>query len=854
MTSNTPMIEQYLEIKKQHQDAILFFRLGDFYEMFFDDAEIAAQVLEIVLTSRESGKGKVPMCGVPYHSAGNYIARLINRGFKIAICEQVEDPKMAKGIVRREVTRIITPGTVLEEFLLEENRNNYLAAIGEEKNCFGIAYIDISTAEFWVAEFPREKGLEVLEDEICRLGPTECLIPAGSSFASLWRDSFPSRIDTMVNFIEEIPSMEKAQALLTQKLELYSLEAVGLRGFSAGIIAAAMVISFLDNTYKIPLKHIKQIRPYFAGDYMEIDYASFRNLELVATMREGKQAGSLFSVLDYSCTAMGKRNMKKWIERPLIDVEMINQRQEAVAELVNQIDLREAIRSSLASVYDIERLTGRIGSRIATPRDLLALKKSIAGVGTLLVHLKDVQSQILQEINKIDPLLDVYELIDRSIDEEAPISIKEGGIIKKGYNEEIDELIKLSQEGSNWLIDLENREKERTGIRSLKVGYNRVFGYYIEVSKSNLHLVPGDYVRKQTLVNTERFISEELKNYEHKILGARERLFALEYQEFLHIRESLEQHISRLQRMATMVATLDVLQALATAAYLNDYSRPLVQKGTTIEIKAGRHPVVEKALVNSRFIPNDVYLDNNEAQFAIVTGPNMGGKSTFMRQIAVIAIMAQMGSFVPAEVARIGVVDRIFTRVGATDDIYSGQSTFMVEMVELANILNNATSNSLVVLDEIGRGTSTYDGLSIAQAASEYILHHIGAKTLFATHYHELTSLADLHKGVFNLSVSVKETDNTLVFLKKVLPGKADRSYGVHVAALAGVPSAVVNRAQEILATFEPDRKRVDLPNVVQPVLFAENHPILTELGELDVDNLSPREALGLLYRWKEEL
>lgn len=852
MSKYTPMMEQYLNIKSQHKDSLLFFRLGDFYEMFFEDAQLASRELEIVLTARDGGNGKIPMCGVPYHSVNNYLARLISKGYKIAICEQVEDPKEAQGLVQREVTRIITPGTVLEDNMLDESSNNYLAAVIDEPDCSGLAFIDITTGEFQLTEFSGPEQITKLENELQRLSPAECLLPEWSELAFRWQE--PGLIGgqvslTMLSNTET--NLDRARDILMKQFEVHSLDAFGLKDYSAGIKAAAAIVNFLNDTQNNNFKHLKKLRTYNSDNYLDLDYSTRRNLELTAGIREGKREGSLLSILDACCTAMGKRSLRNWIEQPLRNIEAINHRLDAVEELKNNLLVRNELKERLSLVYDLERLAGKIGSAIANPRDLLALKVSISvleGVGSLL---QNSTSAILREIALMDKLEDIHNIIEKSINEEAPLSVKEGNLIKTGYNNDVDELREISRQGTGWLIDFESREKQRTGIKYLKVGFNKVFGYYIEISKSNLHLAPPDYHRKQTLVNTERFICEELKNYEEKILGARERLFSLEYEEFIKIREQLSLHLERILKTARLVAALDVLYSLSQVAYLNDYTRPKVDEGKSIEIKAGRHPVVEKNLKESRFVSNDIRMDSNSC-FAIITGPNMGGKSTFMRQTALLVIMAQMGSFIPAERAQIGIVDRVFTRVGASDDLASGQSTFMVEMLEVANILNNATENSLVILDEIGRGTSTYDGLSIAQAVSEFIYDRIKAKTLFATHYHELTSLSEKLPGMVNLSVSVKETGDTVVFLKKVLPGKADKSYGIHVARLAGLPDKVISRADAILEKLENQPAGNVKEHVIQPLLFGEESPVLTELSDLDLDELTPREALSVLYRWKE--
>ncbi len=853
MAGYTPMIEQYLSIKKEHREAILLFRLGDFYEMFFEDAQIASRELDIVLTARDGGDVKIPMCGVPHHAVNNYIARLIGKGHKVAICDQVENPKQAAGIVKREVTKIITPGTILDDTMLDEGKNNYLAAVVDEDGLIGLAYIDVSTGSFLVTERGGPESKSWLDAELQRLEPAECLLPAGSSLDSLWQDNF-SYQDMVITKIDEMAaSREEARQILLRHLGVVSLDGYGLEEYSAGIMAAGIIISFLNTTQKTSLNHIRSIAAYQNHNFMELDAFTRRNLELTASLREGRKEGSLLAVVDLCRTPMGKRTLRKWLEQPLRDIKQINKRLDAVEELVNDIKLRNESREILNRIYDLERLAGKLGSGIITPRDLLTLKHSLNVLPLLSNVLSSCSSIYLQELSRLDPLIQVYEIIDKAITEDAPLAIKEGGIIKEGYSEEIDELKLLASEGKAWLVALENRERERTGIRALKVGYNRVFGYYIEVSNASRNLIPPDYIRKQTLVNAERFITEELKIYEEKILGAREKLYELEYLCFQEIRDTLQQFIVPIQETGEAVANVDVLASLAQVAFLNDYVRPILSQDGKIEIKSGRHPVVEKALQDARFVPNDINMDNEKARFAIITGPNMGGKSTYLRQTAILVLMAQMGSYIPADDARIGIVDRIFTRVGASDDLTAGHSTFMVEMLELAKIINNASPNSLVILDEIGRGTSTYDGLSIAQAASEFIHDKIGAKTLFATHYHELTHLADNHPGIYNLSVSVLESGDNVTFLKKVLPGKADKSYGIHVAKLAGIPGKVVARAYDILDGLETDEGSQAISRPEQMSLFGEERsPVLEELEGLNVDNLSPRDALQILYRWKE--
>lgn len=858
MAEYTPMITQYLEIKAQHQDAILFFRLGDFYEMFFEDARIASRELEIVLTARDGGsEERIPMCGIPYHACSGYISRLIQRGYKVAICEQVEDPRAAKGIVKREVIKIVTPGTITDDSMLDESNHNYLAAVIEELDVIGLAYIDISTGDFWVTEFAGQQACQELDGEIERLYPAECLVRDTDTLYPWYEEKIRWRGKTSLSApIEGDITRERAVKVILQHYEITTLESFGLASYTAGIKAAAVILRFLQETQKITLEHIKPLRSYSTGTFVEMDAVTRRNLELTANLREGKRQGSLLGILDFCRTAMGKRLLRKWIEQPLRSVEEIEQRLDSVEELSGNLSTREKLKDILQKVYDLERLAGKLGSGIAGPRDLLAMKGSCRALLEITELMTESRSLLLKQAAAVDALQDLSQIIEEGISDDAPLGVKEGGIIKTGFNQDIDELRELSQHGSDWLLEFESSEKERTGIKYLKVGFNKVFGYYLEVSKSNLHLVPGNYVRRQTLVNTERFICEELKDFEDKILGARERLFSLEYDVFIHIRQQLAEHISRIQASAFQVARLDVLYALSEAAYTYDYIRPLIDESGKIEIKGGRHPVVEHFLQDTRFIPNDIRMNQAGERFLLITGPNMGGKSTYMRQNALLVLMAQMGSFLPAESAHIGIVDKIFTRVGAADNLTLGQSTFMVEMVEVANILNGASPRSLIILDEIGRGTSTYDGLSIARAVSEYIVQKIKARTLFATHYHELTTLTETTPELVNLSVSVMETGDSVVFLKKVLPGKADKSYGIHVARLAGLPLSVVQRSQELLEDLEKVSPVVNSAhiNVSQPSLFNEDPGFLDELRALELDELSPREALNILYKWKQSL
>jgi len=844
-----------------YPDCILFFRLGDFYEMFFEDAEVAAQVLEIVLTARDAGSGvRVPMCGVPHHAADAYISKLIARGYRVAICEQVEDPSTAKGLVKREVVRVITPGTVVDLSMLEASENNHLVSLAEGESSIGLAVIDVSTGDFQVAEFSGEEASSQVMGELFRLRPAECLIPAWTHQESLLYE-FGERFHNLV-VTEMDPAYyqyAEAEKRLKEFFQVEDLSSLGLEASPAAVVAASVLLVFLENTCRAQLKHLRPIRKYQPREFLGLDVNTRRSLELTRNMRDGKREGTLLAVLDCCRTAMGKRLLKGWLELPLVDVKAINERLDAVEEIYNSFVLRESIRERLGAIQDVERLVGRLGNGVINPRELLALKNSLAGLPGLRQFLPQVKSGLLRSLLDLDLLEDVYQLLDSALNEDAPASIREGGIIKPGYHPEVDELRKLAFEGREWLLEYEQKEREQTGIKSLKLGFNRVFGYYIEVTKPNVPLVPSHYIRKQTLVNGERYITEELKRFEEKVLSAREKLVVLEQELFENLREQLASHLKRLQEVARAVAQLDVVTCLAEVAFRYDYVRPVVDDSGIIFIKNGRHPVVERYLANESFVPNDTLIGSDDRRLAVITGPNMGGKSTYMRQVALITILAQMGSFVPATEARIGVVDQVFTRIGASDDLAGGQSTFMVEMVEVAYILKNATSRSLIILDEIGRGTSTFDGMSIAQAVLEFIGNQVKAKTLFATHYHELTGLEGRLPGAFNLSVSVKESSGTVVFLKKVIPGRADKSYGIQVAGLAGLPATVIDRAAEILEGLEGKKEAEktgveQTPKVVQLALFQEEHPLVEEIRLLDLDSITPLEALQLLYRWRDKL
>ncbi|MHB1420553.1 MAG: DNA mismatch repair protein MutS [Bacillota bacterium] len=861
MSELTPMMQQYLEIKAQHQEAILFFRLGDFYEMFLDDALLASRELEITLTSREGGGDRrVPMCGVPYHAANSYISRLVQKGYAVVICEQVEDPRLAKGLVKREVTRIITPGTILEEGALDAKTNNYLVAVCEQEGAFGLAYTDLSTGEFRAVQFDGITARQRLLDEIGRLSPAECLLEPSTYEDQVFRDQVTLQASAALTlYPEKEKSNDECWRVLRAHLgDEFALDSHWAEATSA-VQAAASILGFLIETQKISPSHINRLVAYSAGEYMTLDYTSRRNLELTATIRDKSRTGSLLWVLDRTATAMGARALRQWVEQPLLDQEKINRRLEAVEELLQNGMLRLEIRQLLKEVYDLERLTGRIACGHANARDLQALRVSLEVVPNITGCLAETGSFLLLQLaERLDPLEEEVLLLQQAIVETAPLSVRDGGMIRSGYHPEVDRLRAASSNGKGWIAGLETKEREKSGIKTLKIGYNKVFGYYIEVTKSHLAAVPTDYIRKQTLVNAERFITQELKEFEELVVGAEDRLMQLEYQLFVEIRERVGQAIPRLQKTARAMAELDVLASLAEAAGDNGYVRPTVEQGDVIEIGAGRHPVVEKVLAGEGFVPNDTHLDCRQQQVMIITGPNMAGKSTYMRQVALIVLMAQVGSFVPAQNARIGLVDRIFTRVGAADDLATGQSTFMVEMRECQTIVSQATPNSLLLMDEVGRGTSTYDGISIARAIIEHVHDRIGAKTLFSTHYHELTDLEKKLARAVNYTVAVKEKGKEIVFLRLVLPGKADRSYGIHVAELAGLPETITGRAKEILDSLEskqinasgisPTPLRAD-PRPDKHGMDSQHHQTIEELLSLDVLSMTPLEAINKLYQ-----
>ena len=810
MAEFSPMMQKYLETKEEYKDCILFYRLGDFYEMFFDDAITASRELELTLTGKDCGQEeRAPMCGVPYHAAETYVSRLISKGYKVAICEQLEDPKNAKGIVKRGVIRVVTPGTLVESNMLEERKNNYIMSIYKSGIYFGISTCDISTGEFYSSEIKDNNNFPILLDELARYSPSELVVNSMMTDCIDEIDKIKQRFEKIYitkfddkNFSSELNNLNLRFKIVGDNNK--EIENFGEKKLAISSINA--LISYIEETQKTSLDHINKITVYNLSRYMALDVNSRRNLEITEKMRDKSKKGTLLWVLDKTSTSMGGRQLRRWLNDPLVDVMEINKRLNAVKELKENIMLRGDIIESLKKVYDIERLAGKMAYGNANARDMVTLKNSLFRLPEVKESLKNCKSEKLQQLyEKLDELQDIYELIEKSIIDDPPMTVKDGGIIKLGYDEEIDKLKKAQIEGKNWLIELEAKEKEETGIKNLKVGFNKVFGYYLEVTKSFLNQVPDRYIRKQTLTNGERYITEELKNLENQILGAEEKVVVLEYNAFTQIREQISKNIVRLQQTSEVVSILDVLTSFAIVAEDMNYCMPEVTSNGTIDIKDGRHPVIEKILGPGSFVQNDTYLDKSENRLAIITGPNMAGKSTYMRQVALITLMAQVGSFVPAQYAKIGVVDKIFTRVGASDDLSMGQSTFMVEMMEVATILKEATQNSLVILDEIGRGTSTYDGLSIAWAVAEFIAdkEKCGAKTLFATHYHELTELENKLEGIKNYSIAVKEKGEDIIFLRKIVRGGTDESYGIHVAKLAGVPKVVTNKANEILRSLE---------------------------------------------------
>ena len=865
MAKFTPMMEQYMSIKEQYTDCILLYRLGDFYEMFFDDALTASKVLEIALTGRDCGQEeRAPMCGVPYHAVESYISKLIESGYKVAICEQVEDPATAKGIVKRDVVRVITPGTVIDQSMLDEKTNNYLCCVYLNSG-FGLSYVDVSTGDLFLTEnislndfdVHNKNKYSLLAEEIDKINPSEIISNSVTE---------NERLDSKITLISDILSLSEYKKIILDHFNVVSLDSFGISDNINAIISLGMLINYLNQTQKTSLEHINKLHYYSVGEFLQIDSSTRKNLELIETVRGKKGAGTLYHVIDYTMTSMGGRQLKKWIEEPLKSLSGINSRLDSVEELFNNVMISNNIKECLKCVYDIERLISRIVYGNCNGRDLTALKQSVSQIPDLKSELSNLESKMLKSIyDSLDMLQDIYDLIDKSIVEEPPISVKEGGIIKEGFNKELDEIKEITINGKTWISSLQNTEREKTGIKNLKIGYTRIFGYYIEVTQSYLKSVPDNYIRKQTLANCERFVTPELKEMEAKILNADEQVMKLEYDLFIEVRQYIKEQIKRIQETAHSIAVVDTLNSLAIAAVKNDYIRPVMNNKGYINIVDGRHPVIERLIKNEMFVPNDTYIDNKENRMSIITGPNMAGKSTYMRQVALIALLSHIGSFVPAKSAEICVLDKIFTRVGASDDLSQGQSTFMVEMSEVSNILNNATENSLLILDEIGRGTSTYDGLSIAWSVVEYITKKIKAKTLFATHYHELSELESKLKSVKNYRILIKETDDKIIFLRKIAEGSVDKSYGIQVANLAGLPDEVVHRAKDILKQLDESdinkpfakrkRERINDNSQVSmfmiPVEDSENKACKAFVDDIikniDINNVTPMMALTLL-------
>ncbi len=878
MGEYTPMMQSYLDTKKEYKDCILFYRVGDFYEMFMDDALTASRELEITLTGKDCGKDeRAPMCGVPFHAVDTYLNKLVAKGYKVAICDQVEDPKEAKGLVKRAVTRIVTPGTNLDTTALDATKNNYLMAVICVDGKFGVSTADITTGAFFVTEVDSARKLM---DEITRYSPAELICNQSFEMCGMDLDDLKGRLNISVNTLEDwYCDPELCERTLKDHFKVGTLAGLGLEDYPCGKLAAGAILQYLIETQKSEgeLSNLTAITPYQTGKYMIIDTSSRRNLELCETLREKQKRGSLLWVLDKTKTAMGARMLRSFIEQPLIDKDEIEDRLSAIEELNQNAISREELREYLGPIYDLERLISRISYKSANPRDLIAFKSSLAMIEPIRSIMISMESPLLCKLrDELQDLTDIQDLIERAIMDEPPILVREGGFIKDGFNEEVDRLRAAKRDGKGWLASLEATEREKTGIKTLKIKYNKVFGYYLEVTNSFKDKVPDYYTRKQTLTNAERYITPELKEMEDTILGAEDKLYSLEYNLFCEVRDEIASSIVRIQKTAQALAGLDVFASMAYVAERNNFVRPQINTKGVIDIKGGRHPVVEKMTAGDMFIPNDTFLDNGKNRISIITGPNMAGKSTYMRQTALIVLMAQIGSFVPAEKAKIGLVDRIFTRVGASDDLASGQSTFMVEMTEVANILRNATKDSLLILDEIGRGTSTFDGLSIAWAVVEHIANPklLGAKTLFATHYHELTELEGKLDSVNNYCIAVKEKGDDIVFLRKIVKGGADKSYGIQVAKLAGVPDTVINRAKELVqelsdaditekvqeistdAPKKPKAKKLDQVDLDQMSFFdtCSDADVLKELTEVDVSTMTPIEAMNTLYKLQSKL
>ena len=878
VASLSPMMQHYVKTKEENKDCIIFYRLGDFYEMFFDDAVTTSRELELTLTGKDCGLSeRAPMCGVPYHAAEVYINRLVGKGYKVAICEQMEDPKEAKGMVRREVIRVVTPGTNLNTQALDETKNNYIMAVVYLSNRFGIAIADVTTGDFMVTEVDK---IRTLLDEVYKFSPAEIICNEAFCMSGVDLEEIRNRLNISLYPLESwYFDDDLCVRTLKEHFRVGTLEGLGLKDYECAVIGAGALLTYLLETQKNSLEHMRAITPYITDRFMVIDSSSRRNLELTEALREKVKRGSLLWVLDKTKTAMGARMLRSFIEQPLIDEDAINRRLDALEEINSREMDREEIREYLNPIYDMERLIGRVSYQSANPRDMISFKSSISMIPYIKQLVKSFSTEEMQCVYEdMDDLRDLYTLLESAIVEEPPLAMKEGGIIKDGYNEDVDHFREAKTKGKSWLAELEAEEREKTGIRNLKIKYNKVFGYYLEVTNSYKDMVPEYYTRKQTLTNAERYITPRLKELEDMILGAEDKLYALEYELFVNVRNTISREVERIQRTAKAIAKLDTYISLALVASRNNYVRPKINTKGVIDIKNGRHPVVEKMIPNDMFIPNDTYLDNSKNRVSVITGPNMAGKSTYMRQTALIVLMAQIGSFVPAEKANIGIADRIFTRVGASDDLASGQSTFMVEMTEVANILRNATSRSLLILDEIGRGTSTFDGLSIAWAVIEYISNTkiLGAKTLFATHYHELTELEGKLAGVNNYCIAVKERGDDIVFLRKIVKGGADKSYGIQVAKLAGVPDVVIERAKELVEelvsaditaavkdiasenkkTKTKPQVHLDELDLEQISLFdtVKDDDVLDELKNIDVSNLTPIDALNTIYKLQNKL
>lgn len=879
MAGLSPMMVHYLETKEQYKDCILFYRLGDFYEMFFDDAITVSRELELTLTGKECGlEERAPMCGVPHHAVEAYLNKLVQKGYKVAIAEQMEDPKLAKGLVKREVVRVVTPGTITSAQALDETKNNYLMGIVYLGEIFGLATADISTGDFFVTEVENERDLF---DEINKFSPSEVVCNEAFYMSGVDIDEIKNRYHTVISALDSrFFGDDSCRQILKEHFKVSHLAGLGLGDYETGIVSAGAVMRYLYETQKSTLEHLTTITPYSVGQYMILDTSTRRNLELLETLREKQKRGSLLWVLDKTKTAMGARMLRTFIEQPLIHKEEILGRQAAIEEFNMNYISREEIREYLNPIYDLERLIGRISYKTANPRDLISFKNSLEMLPHIKQILTEFSSPLMKELDSnLDCLEDLYQLLDQAIVDDPPVTVREGGIIKEGFQEDADKLRHAKTEGKTWLAELEMREKEKTGIKNLKIKYNKVFGYYFEVTNSFKDLVPDYFIRKQTLANAERYTTDELKNLEEIILGAEDKLFSLEYDLFCQVRDEIAGQVVRIQKTAKAIAGIDVFASLSTVATKNSYVKPSINEKGLIQIHNGRHPVVEQMIPDSSFVSNDTCLDNNKNRISIITGPNMAGKSTYMRQVALIVLMAQIGCFVPAEDANIGICDRIFTRVGASDDLAAGQSTFMVEMTEVANILRNATKSSLLILDEIGRGTSTFDGLSIAWAVVEHISNTklLGAKTLFATHYHELTELEGAMSGVNNYCIAVKEQGDDIVFLRKIVKGGADKSYGIQVAKLAGVPDSVISRAKELVEELTSAditvrareivehsanvtvRKAVPKPDEVDLLQMSffdtvKDDDIIRELGELNLAQMTPIDALNTLYRLQNRL